>query len=31
MKINTYKAGNIIIKKSQDNSLPLNKKIIVII
>ena len=31
MKINTYKAGNVIIKKSQTNSLPLNQKIIVII
>ncbi len=31
MKINTYKAGNVIIKKSQDNSLPANRKIIVII
>ncbi len=31
MKISTYKAGNVVIKKSQDNSLPLNQKIIVII
>lgn len=33
MKITTYKAGNVVIKKSQDpnSMLPLNQKIIVII
>lgn len=31
MKINTYKAGNIIIKKAQDSSLPVNQKIIVVL
>lgn len=31
MKINIYKSGNVLIKKSQDNSIPQNQKIIVII
>lgn len=31
MKINTYKAGNVVIKKTQDGSSPINKKIIVVI
>jgi cGMP-dependent protein kinase len=31
MKINLYKAGNIIIKKADDGLLPANQKIIVVI
>jgi hypothetical protein len=31
MKINVYKAGNIIIKKGNDGNLPTNQKIIVVI
>ena len=31
MRINTYKAGNVVIRKSQDGLLPLNQKVIVII
>lgn len=31
MRINTYKAGNVVIRKSQDGRLPQNQKVIIII